>query len=169
MSMIAAFIGGFAVLFGLTQFRCFMRRKLDDLEQVELHSKHFFDAAEKLLKIDDLPNELITMIAFLNRQLIDPSAARKLYVVLSKGTGISMSDDERRMAAALRSFEEKQPALKPLIAKAIASGMLAVTFTSVIYGPLCRLSFGSSNNTTSRAVTLAARKYDDTGSEALLA
>lgn len=171
LDLVLAIASGAAVIICMRVVAQTLKRRSDDLEEFKKHSKRFYDAAAKLVEDDATPGDLLLLLDFLNRELDSPDAAKRLFAAIRQGTGISMSDKARRISASINAFAARRPEIEPLITNAIGSGMLAITYKSQVYGPLCRMSMMPGSAVANRAVSMAESsryRLDGNGSDGLL-
>jgi hypothetical protein len=124
----------------------FWRRKraVKDLHSFEISMNRFYEAAMKLADMDEAPYELVELIEFLDEKTADPAAAPQLVHLLRQGrmSGRPSGETARRISTIHKFFETRRE-LKPIFVELASSAILAISFRSMVWGPVIRIWFSA--------------------------
>jgi len=126
------------------------RRKLKLIRAYEDSMNSFFKDAETLLAAEETPAEVVDMLEFISNKASDPLAATEFLRVLLRRRREMAGGEEGALSRAIAVFANANPRLGRVFGRAMARGLLAMTFRGGITGTLVR-----------RLVLFDAKKHED--------
>jgi len=126
------------------------RRKLSLLRAYEEAMGTFFKDADTLLAAEETPAEVVDMIEFISDKAADPRAATEFLRVLLRRRREMAEGENGELSRAVASFVEGYPQLGRVFGRAMARGLLAMTFKGGLTGTFVR-----------RLVLFDAKKHED--------
>jgi hypothetical protein len=116
-----------------------LKRRGAMLQQHSRFRDDFYRYAQPLLEDDDTPVVVLKILRFMNLQLSRKSSARSfLASILRRRTISNYTSDDFREMDVINEFIRKRPELAKSFNRACASGLLAISYRSVVFGWIVR-------------------------------
>jgi hypothetical protein len=114
------------------------RRNTHLLHKYEQCMSVFVASSETLIGADETPPEVVGLIQFFSEKASNPRGAREFLWVFLRYRNELASGPSNQTAAAIASLKKANPELGRVFTRAMASGMIALTYKGGIVGTFIR-------------------------------
>lgn len=110
------------------------------LQRYEASAKEFWRWAEPLLKDDETPLQVLDTLAFVNQKI---TTAKSSWALIAAMVLVKNGHTPAVESSAVDAFFKRRPELGPVYDRAVAAGVLAITYSSLFSGYFARRLIGN--------------------------
>ncbi len=126
-------------------FRTYSRAKMGlyRLHKYEFYAQKFFGAARSLTDTSETPDSVVEVLEFLNECIVNEPLARGFFETYER-VAVANASKSPSSSPDVQEFVHKRPELEKVLAEALESGVLAMTFLNDEWGVRGRALFAES-------------------------